>query len=1109
MRTFSVLLMLLISSYAPNVAEAADSTVDYLKEIKPLLKERCFSCHGALKQEAGLRLDTAELMKSGGDSGPAIDLNLPVDDSLILKRVSETDPQLRMPPQHEGEQFRLEQIDLLRTWIKAGAKGPADEKPEADPADHWSFRPITRPELPKAADANWAKNPIDHFLSEQHQLHGLKPAPEAPRAVLLRRLYIDLIGLPPTAEEIAQCEEYESDTWYEETVDRLLADPRHGERWARHWMDIWRYSDSYGFSGQLRNSQKHMWHYRDWIVESLNKNTPYDEMIQLMLAADELAPNDPDRLRAGGYLARNYFIFNRSKWMEETVEHVGKGILAMTFNCAKCHDHKFDPIAQEDFYKIRAFFEPYQVRLDMVPGQVNLDLNGIPRPFDGNLDAPTYLFVRGEESQADKSRSIPPGVPEILTFDEFKIQKVNLPVEAYETFRRPGVLANHIAASNIRLQTATERVTKAQTELDDFKKHLLAQEGQTADPDGSNADQWKVTDRFASIDQSRWKVVGGEWKEIDGQLNQMKDGPQQSSLILTEIAPTDFDATLRYRLNGGSQWRSVGISFDVNYGDQALETAGTPLSSNQVYISGAASDSKVQAAYSEGGKSNFPAEGRQGNKIEVGQEYTLRVQVRGTLVNASINGQPSIAWRTPLGRRNGYIQLNTFDALATFLDFTITPLDKTLILREAASNPNPVPMTLHDAEQKLATSQAEMNVASRERDALTALAAVYASSDEQSKNESKQERRERLRVANWAYVIAKAELNVVQAQSAWEVADAAKKEETLKALDSAKAKLAEWQSLAANGEAPSSELPVAKGAAWTPTRFLNTSNDDPNVAFPESSTGRRTAFANWVTDRRNPLTARVAANHIWTRHIGTSLAGSVFDFGRNAPNPTNPEVLDWLAAELIDSNWNMKHLHRLIVTSAAYRMSSSLRGQEANLEIDSDNKYFWRRVPMRIESQVVRDSVLSFTGSLDQTMGGPSIPQNEQANSKRRSLYFVHSGDDRNLFLTTFDDAMVGECYRREESVVPQQALALANSELILESALQISTKFSEQAPNEVDFIRHAFKAILVIDASTEEVAACQRALEQWRQLPGNTDVQARSHLVWALLNHNDFVSVR
>jgi len=243
--------------------------------------------------------------------------------------------------------------------------------------------------------------------------------------------------------------------------------------------------------------------------------------------------------------------------------------------------------------------------------------------------------------------------------------------------------------------------------------------------------------------------------------------------------------------------------------------------------------------------------------------------------------------------------------------------------------------------------------------------------------------------------------------------------------------------------------------------------------------------------------------------MGTPLVATVFDFGRNGARPTHPNLLDWLAAELMDNNWSMKHLHRLIVNSEVYRLSSSGSKRETNMAQDPDNHFWWRRTPIRLESQVLRDSLLAHAGTLDRTMGGPTVPQAKQDGSTRRSLYFFHSNNDRNLFLTTFDEALVTECYRREQSVVPQQALALTNSKLVHDTAPQIAERLSRNNDNDAAFIRRAFFVLVCIEATEHEMAACERAIEQWRTVKDHSAGSARSNLVWSLINHNDFVTLR
>lgn len=1094
----------------------SDEQVDYLQQVKPILKARCYSCHGALKQEGGLRLDTAALAIKGGDSGAAI---RPGDDttSVLLERITAADEAERMPPPTDGEALHADQIALIRRWISQGAKIPADEQPESDPASHWAFQPITRPSVPLTG-GDWVRNPIDAFLLQRQQQLGLTPQPEAPRIILLRRLYFDLIGLPPTLADIQACEADHSPQWYEQTVKRLLDDPRHGERWARHWMDVWRYSDWWGLGNQLRNSQKHMHHWRDWIVESLNDDTPYDEMIRQMLAADEIYPNDMSKLRATGYLARNFWLFNRPQWMEETVEHVSKGFLGLTMNCSRCHDHKYDPIDQTDYYRIRAFFEPYHVRMDMVPGEVDLTNDGIPRAFDGLLQEPTYRYIRGDERNPDLTEVITPGVPSFLDFEELRIEPVSLPAEAWQPERRPWVLDAYIAAAKQRvteaesaLNASQQKVRAALKDEERIRKQSERIENST-DGDGSEITPL-ISETFQALDTTRWKLIGGEWSHEPGRLEQKLDGPTRSALRLLEQPPRNFDATIRFTILGGSRWRSVGLSFDVtpDHPDQT-----TDETEQNIYISAVSGGSKIQAAFRRGEEWHYPG----GNAmrplpIKLNQEYTLRVQVRESLINASLNGDVMIAWETTLPRRDGAFQVITFDAIAIFHEVSIRPLDPKVSLRQPQTVTASSPLSKEMAEKvvteakweqaiaeaKLALTLAELECTKRRAEAQRATwNDAELSQSEKAAAAVRAERSE---------AVAKCRYQVVVAEQDLSTAPDEKKESAQKSLTEARDALEKAITSSEAEVKPTDEFTKFQGAQWSPTRFLNSGKDDPEITFSPTSTGRRTALARWLTDRRNPLTARVAVNHIWTRHMGQPLVPTVFDFGRKGTPPTHPELLDWLASELIDSGWSMQHLHSLIVNSAAYRMSSSLVHADAPLRLDPENHLWWRRIPIRMESQLVRDSLLSLAGTLDTTMGGPSIPASQQETSTRRSLYFFHSNNERNLFLTTFDEALVKDCYRREQSIVPQQALALSNSQLALDASERIADRLTVDAADDVDFICKSFRLLTGITPNQDETAASLKALHTWQNLPNSNTAAARANLIWCLINHNDFVTLR
>ena len=270
----------------------------------------------------------------------------------------------------------------------------------------------------------------------------------------LRRLYFDLLGLPPSREELKAFEADESPDSWERTIDTLLASPHYGERWARHWMDVWRYSDWDGYKLEIRGSQRHIWRWRDWIVDSINADKGYDRMVLEMLAGDEIAPDDEKVLPATGFLARNFHPSNRNMWLDATVEHTAKAFLGMTINCARCHEHKYDPIAQPTYYQMRAIFEPHKIRIDHVSGQLNLKKDGIPRVYDADLEVKTYRYEAGNEKNPDKENPMSPAMPDIVG-GEFSVEPIELPVSSFYPVLQPHVV-------EMKLNYARAKLNKAQ-----------------------------------------------------------------------------------------------------------------------------------------------------------------------------------------------------------------------------------------------------------------------------------------------------------------------------------------------------------------------------------------------------------------------------------------------------------------------------------------------------------------------------------------------------------------------------------------------------------------------------------------------------------------------
>jgi hypothetical protein len=534
----------------------------------------------------------------------------------------------------------------------------------------------------------------------------------------------------------------------------------------------------------------------------------------------------------------------------------------------------FDPILQKEYYRVRAVFEPHQVRIDRLPGQPDTTRDGVARVYDADLDVPTYLFVRGDDRNPDKSAALPPGVPECLGGKFPEVRPVPLSLTAAAPDKRPFVVAETLAADEAARAKAKQALEAA--------RQKAGQEGLA------------LAEQDAAIAEARHAAL----------------------LAVLEVEKLE-DAGKK----DTDEWKQAATAAATAQRQQALLEARRNL---------AAARQAEQAA----------------------PEKT----------------KPEAAKKT--------------------------------------------------AEAEKALTQAEANAAQ------------------------------------------------------------------------------------------------PPGPAYT-KRVAAT--------YPATSTGRRLAFATWLTSRDNPLAARVAMNHVWMRHVGQPIVPTVFDFGRNGQAPSHPALLDWLAAEFMDSGWSMKHVHRLIVTSSTYRMAST--PDDADLAADRDDRYLWRMPSRRLEAEAVRDGVFFVAGRLDATMGGPDIDFQLGLTVPRRSLYFRHAQEKQMEFLKIFDEAAVTECYRRKESIVPQQALALANSELTIRHARLLARELAAKTGTDAAaFITAAFERVLSRPPTAEELAECAAFLkEQAGRFPAGTGpadadgrapapdpgVRARENLVQVLLNHNDFVTVR
>ena len=1096
------LLLVLVSTAAFSPVSAAEP--DHYSRVKTILRVHCYRCHGVRKQEAGLRLDTAAAALKGSEDGAVIVAGQPAG-SRLLQRVSDQDADTRMPP--EGARLSDGEIKLISEWIQAGAHHPDNEAPEEDPSSHWAFLAPQRPPIPALDGQAMGRNPIDAFLAKQYQQHGLEQARAAPAAVLLRRATLDLTGLPPTPDEIATfLADSKPDRW-NRTIDRLLQNPRYGERWGRHWMDVWRYSDWYGYQKQLRNSSRHIWRWRDWIVESLNANSPYDVMVRQMLAADELPDATPESLRATGFLARNYYLFNRNTWLDATIEHTGKAFLGLTINCARCHDHMYDPIAQKDYYQFRAIFEPHQIRVDPIDGRLDVNKHGISLAYDAKPDTPTFLYQRGNDKRPEKDNPLAASIPGFLSPQHpFSVSPVQLAATTYYPGARESV-------RQALITTAQETVARRQRELDAANKCVQSTTGPTESSPTTSIPPIAgipfLDDDFSRQRPRLWKTTTGNWTWNKSRLVQSQVANTRQMCSATRPHPLDFSITLKLRIIGGRTYHSVGISFD---GTDANNLKG-------VYLSAYPKGSKIQYTQVTNGIATYPTGGQRPLDIQRGRDYQLRLDVRGEWLNAWVDGKRQLAFRLP-ARRAGTLSIWTYDAAAEFDSVLAGALNPKFAMAQTVS-PETAPPDRRQAQLNQLAARKQHESA---RAALASLQArISADQDRLAQPPSLQAPENSLKAARLH------RLTLLREAEAAVAANAAEEYRATRTKDKKAIATARKQRGALDKRLKQAQQAIAgknEDASYPPL----------TKTYPSTSTGRRLALARWITDRRNPLAARVCVNHIWLRHFGNPLVASVFDFGNNGQKPTHPALLDWLSVELIKSNWNLKHLHRLMLTSAAYRMSSSPTPSQAKTrDHDPDNRFLWRMNSRRLESELVRDGVLWVCGNLDARMGGPELDATAGLTTTRRSIYYRHAPEKMMVFLDLFDSASTNECYRRAETVVPQQALALINSRLAIEQSRRLSRQVDRQvglentAENNRRFLQTIFLRILGRSPSVPEQTTCLEfltgqtvLLEQPGKLvpfgKGQTisvppasqpHLRARENLVLVLLNHNEFLTIR
>jgi len=910
-------------------------------QIAPIFEQRCIRCHAGDKPKGGLALDSAAAASKGGESGAAWIAGKP-NESLLVEHISGPKPEM---PQGEPA-LSAQQVGLVVKWISQGASFPAELKLVAkkmERGDWWSFKPLVKPAVPTPALTGWGRTPIDAFALEKLAQQKLTPSPEADRRTQIRRLSFDLIGLPPSPEEV---DAFVADTRadaYEQLVDRLLASPRYGERWGRHWLDVVHYGDTHGYDKDKR--RVNAWPYRDYVIRAFNEDKPYSKFVSEQIAGDVLQPGDPEGIVATGFIAAGPWDFvGHVELREDTTDKLITRLLdrddmlantmstftSLTVHCSRCHDHPFDPMTQDDYYSLQAVF--------------------------AGLD-------RGDRFFGDKETKARQNA---LANEKAALQKRVAEIEA----KVAGAASPEIA----RLD---EEVAKRRNRLSSLPSPVPPASAPVTSP----------TNGYHSGIMGQ--PDGVKWVQID------LAKPQPIEAIhLFPARPTDFrDAPgfgfpVRYQ---------VAVSDEPDFKQPRLAAdyskADVPNPGDNVVSIRLAGETPVVARYVRVTAQRLWL--RSGDYIFALGEMQVESGGKNIAAGVTVTALDSI----DQGRWHTKNLVDGHNSRHLLPDLGTPELAKTLKDRAAL--------------------EAELAAVTAERTRAIEAAIGPELRAEQSR--------------------ATARIRAIEP----EMAELSKGPVVYTVVPRAP-RLVNWLPRG-DVKNPGKEMQAGTVACVPGTggAFTLTNAGDEGQ--------RRAALAAWLVDSKNVLTWRSIVNRVWHYHFGQGLVDSPNDFGRMGSQPSHPELLDWLAVEFRDGGQSLKKLHRLIVTSAAYRQASTSREDAA--KIDSGNRYLWRMNRRRLDAESLRDTVLAVSGRLDLKMGGPGFQAfGFKDDHSPHYLYDQHNVDDPRSFRRAIYRFVVRsvpdpfmECMDspdpslivpvRTETITALQALALLNNPFMVRQA--------------------------------------------------------------------------
>ncbi len=1059
----------------------AETVAFFETKVRPVLIERCSGCHGEKQQAGGLRLDTAAGVAKGANSG-AVVLAGEVEKSALVRAVR-YEGKIKMPPTGK---LPAEEIAALTEWVKRGAIWPATQKPEtgavtagftAAQRRFWAFQPVRRPSVPAVKNAAWVKNPIDAFVLARLEAKGLKPAPPADKRTLIRRANFDLIGLPPTPEEVQAFLADKSPNAFAKVVDRLLASPRYGERWGRHWLDVVRYADSADARGLGSEGDfSEAWRYRDWVVDAFNKDMPYNLFVKNQIAGDLLPPEGkpqaagtklaglepaaPGEINIPGTIATGMLALgnwgngdaDKDKILtdiaDDQVDVVSRGFMGLTVACARCHDHKFDPIATKDYYGLAGIFFSSHILPKLTPKGAGENMLRIPL-----------------ETKADTERRAQYTAQTTALEARIKAEAAT----QYATYARsmlPQTVRYLVAAWNY----AHRPTEKAALSLTDFAKAQGLQETPLRnwlDTLGMNADYRLMSTPLRDVLNTPGIHT---WRGAPDCPNMVVNTTAQAHMLLTFTLPPKSVSVHPGPTDGVAvEWVSpiAGTVQVTGKATDADPACGNGIAWAITHRQAAATVELASGAFPNGGKQGFEEAKSAPNlnriAVKPGDRLQLLVLPNGeyscdtTTIEFVISQKdgPNV-WNltselmdeplraNPRPDRYGNPGVWRFTDMAGSRRPTGTPTPE-LVAWNAAVGASPAPDAVEKAAQEFAKA--------------------FTLADARSPFFPSSEAEESLLPAEGRNALSglRTELAMLRKNPPAPMAFANGIQEG---------------GVPESPHAGTHDVPVHIRGRYdrlgdlVPRHFPTILTGD--VPPPKIQGSGRLQLAEWLTAPTHPLTARVFVNRVWQHHFGEGIVRTPSNFGFLGERPTHPELLDWLASVFVTPtnanygcDWSMKKLHRLMLLSSAYQQASD--GLPLTIRTDPDNRLFGRMNRHRLEAEAVRDNLLAVADHLDTTMGGLGT---RDFNSGRRTLYLMTIRSDRSGYGPLFDaaDASVS-VERRTVSTVAPQALFLLNNPFLLEQTRLLAALLAKAAPTDATArIQRAYQRLYSRPAAPEEV---------------------------------------